>query len=165
VDVERINAWEEETARRELARCCGSSAWVLRMMASRPFPDAASVLTAADSVWFSLSPDDWREAFAHHPRIGDVTELERRFASTAGWASSEQQGTRGAAREVLERLAAGNRAYEARFGFIFIICATGRQAQEMLAALEERLANDPGSELAVAAREQAKITRLRLEKL
>jgi 2-oxo-4-hydroxy-4-carboxy-5-ureidoimidazoline decarboxylase len=135
------------------------------MMARRPFADAAALRAAADEVWSALSHGDWLEAFSHHPRIGDVEGLRARFASTRTWAEGEQAGARAASDEVLRALAEGNRAYEARFGHIFIVCATGKSAEEMLALLRARLPNDPVAEARVAAGEQAKITRLRLEKL
>src|SRR5262249_5689370 len=108
---------------------------------------------------------DWLEAFAAHPRIGAVESLRKKFATTAAWAAGEQAGVAGAPETVLQALADGNRRYEGRFGHIFIVCATGKNAARTLARLEQRLANAPGEELRVAAAEQAKITRLRLEKL
>ena len=112
-----------------------------------------------------LGEPEWREAFAHHPRIGDMASLRARFASTAGWAADEQRGAAQATEETLAALARGNRVYEERFGCIFIVCATGKSAAEMLALLEARLGNDPEHEMRMAADEQMKITRLRLEKL
>ena len=112
-----------------------------------------------------MLPADWLEAFAAHPRIGDLDALRKKFASTANWCAGEQAGVAAADEAVLTALADGNRAYEARFGYIFIVCATGKSAAEMLAILTARLANDPEVELKVATAEQAKITRLRLEKL
>jgi 2-oxo-4-hydroxy-4-carboxy-5-ureidoimidazoline decarboxylase len=108
---------------------------------------------------------DWREAFTHHPRIGDVSKLREKFASTATWSSQEQKGVSGASEETIQALAQGNRAYEEKFGFIFLVCATGKSAEEMLALLRERMPNDAAAELRIAAGEQAKITRIRLEKL
>src|SRR5205085_9973807 len=101
----------------------------------------------------------------HHPRIGDREALRRRFAATAAWAGEEQRGARAAGEETLTALAAANQAYEQKFGYIFIVCATGRSADEMLAILGRRLEADPARELETAAREQRAITRLRLEKL
>src|SRR4029077_298098 len=96
------------------------------MLARRPFADTASLYDASDEVWWSLGPADWGEAFAHHPRIGDRDALRARFAATRQWAEGEQAGVRGAAEEVLTALAEGNEAYEERFGYIFIVCATGK---------------------------------------
>jgi 2-oxo-4-hydroxy-4-carboxy-5-ureidoimidazoline decarboxylase len=164
-DLSRLNQLAPDEARAALRRCCGSGRWVERMIEARPFADPAHLFAAAETAWNDLSPDDWREAFAHHPRIGDKDALRARFASTREWASGEQAGAMGAPDEVLEALALENRAYEQRFGHIFIVCATGKSAAEMLALLRERQGNDPATGLRVAAREQAKITRLRLQKL
>ncbi len=135
------------------------------MSARRPFPDRASLLALADEVWWGLGEADWREAFGHHPKIGDPAALRARFSSQGRWAAGEQAGVAAASEEVLRALAEENRAYEERFGYIFIVCATGKTADEMLALLSARLPNDPKDEIRVAAAEQAKITRIRLEKL
>lgn len=148
-----------------MERCCGASAWVRRMVAARPLRDLTALLRASDEAWSACGPVDFKEAFAHHPRIGDIGQLAQRFASTREWASGEQRGVEGAPRAVLERLAAGNRDYEARFGYIFIVCASGLSAGEMLERLEARLGHDPETELGIAAGEQHRITRLRLGRL
>jgi 2-oxo-4-hydroxy-4-carboxy-5-ureidoimidazoline decarboxylase len=135
------------------------------MVARRPFGDAQALLRAADEVWAGCAEPDWREAMTHHPRIGDVSRLREKFAATASWSSQEQKGVGAASEETLHALAEGNRAYEARFGFIFLVCATGKSADEMLSLLRARLDNAPSDELRIAAGEQAKITRIRLEKL
>jgi len=163
--LRRLHDLSPEAARAELLRCCGSSRWAAALSAARPFRDEAALRQAAESLWWSLEREDWREAFAHHPKIGDREALRARFASTAAWAADEQRGAAAAAESVLDDLAEGNRAYEERFGYIFIVCATGKTAPEMLALLRERLGNDPEAEIRVAAAEQAKITRLRLDKL
>lgn len=163
--LKHLNALPVAEAQDELRRCCGASRWVAAMAARRPFPDPAALYTAADQDWAALGPDDWREAFAHHPRIGDKEALRARFASTSQWAAGEQTGVGAASEDVLEALARGNRDYEARFGHIFIVCATGKSAEEMLGMLNARLGNEPERELRVAAVEQARITRIRLEKL
>lgn len=152
-------------ARRLLSRCCGSGRWVEGMLERRPFGDDERLYAAAEEIWWQLAGDDWLEAFSHHPRIGDRCLEVERFAATRDLSRREQSGTAAASPEVLEALHEGNRAYEERFGHVFLICATGKSAGEMLAALEERLGNDPETELRVAAAEQAKILRLRLEKL
>jgi 2-oxo-4-hydroxy-4-carboxy-5-ureidoimidazoline decarboxylase len=149
----------------QLARCCGSKRWVERMLASQPFADAAALLQAADDVWSSLEPAAWLEAFSHHPKIGGKDALREKFAATRTWAQGEQAGVKQADEAVLEALARGNAEYEARFHHIFIVCATGKTAAEMLALLRARLPNTLEEELRIAAAEQAKITRLRLEKL
>jgi len=148
-----------------LRTCCGSTRWVERMERRRPFGDQAALLSSAAEVWWGLGQDDWREAFAHHPKIGDRDALERRFATTAHLSAAEQHGVEGARSEVLTALSEANRLYEATFGYIFIVCAHGRSAEEMLALLRDRLSNDPAVEIRVAASEQAAITRLRLNEL
>ena len=163
--LERFNALAEPTARAELERCCGSSKWVEGMLTGRPFESWEAVLSTGDQAFEILRENDWLEAFRHHPKIGDIASLREKFAATAAWAGGEQAGTAGASEAVLLDLAAGNAAYEARFGFIFIICASGKTAAAMLAALQARLPNDAATELPIAANEQRKITRLRLEKL
>jgi 2-oxo-4-hydroxy-4-carboxy-5-ureidoimidazoline decarboxylase len=151
-----------EEARRLLQICCGSSRWVERMVARRPFGRLESLLAAAREEWFALSEDDWREAFKHHPKIGDHAALRARFATTRHLSEREQAGVDTASDEVIAALATANDAYETRFGYIFIVCATGRTAGEMLALLHDRLRNDPQTEIRIAAEEQARITELRL---
>jgi 2-oxo-4-hydroxy-4-carboxy-5-ureidoimidazoline decarboxylase len=160
-----VNVLSPERARAAFLRCCGSTRWANAMAKRIPFASANDVFTAADEIWARLDPADWLEAFEHHPKIGDVDSLRKKFASTATLCESEQAGVKDANETVLRELAEGNAAYEKRFGFIFIVCATGKSAAEMLAILKSRLPNDPKAELHVAAAEQAKITRLRLEKL
>jgi 2-oxo-4-hydroxy-4-carboxy-5-ureidoimidazoline decarboxylase len=163
--LERLNSLPPELARLDLQRCNGSSAWVERMLANRPFHTMEDLLTTAEREWAALGEADWLEAFSHHPKIGDVDSLRKKFASTAQWAAGEQSSVQQADEETIRELAAGNAAYEQKFGFIFIICATGKSAKEMLAALQQRLPNERGAELRNAAGEQAKITALRLKKL
>src|SRR5882672_4379433 len=136
--LDHLNALDAESATRELLRCCGSTEWARLMAEARPFAGAAAMGTIADSIWGSLAPADWLEAFAAHPRIGD--------RPTSAWASAEQAGSQAAADDVRERLAARNRDYEARFGYIFIVCATGKTAGEMLDILERRMPNDSHEE-------------------
>lgn len=152
-----LNSLSSESAVRELLRCCASEAWARRMAAIRPFDSDAELFDAAERVWWALSPDDWREAFAAHPRIGERTE--------SAWSAEEQSGMDEADRRLQERIREGNRRYEERFGHVFLICATGLSADAMATALERRFQNDAQTELRNAAAEQAKITRLRLEKL
>ena len=140
-----------------LLACCGSRKWVAGMLARLPFADAGAALAAAAQVWWSLAPADWREAFAAHPRIGEKSADRQ--------ASREQSGVQSAGAATLARMAEANREYEQRFGYIYIVCATGKSADEMLAILESRLGADPDSELRTAAAEQLKITRIRLQKL
>jgi 2-oxo-4-hydroxy-4-carboxy-5-ureidoimidazoline decarboxylase len=163
--LDELNHLPEAEAIAALTKCCGAHRWVNKMAHRRPYRDEADLLAAADETWEHLGPEDWQEAFTHHPKIGDLDALRAKFASTKEWASGEQAGTEQASEEVLQGLAQGNADYEARFGYIFIVCATGKSAQEMLDLLRARLANPPEREIHVAAAEQAKITRLRLEKL
>jgi OHCU decarboxylase len=172
-----LNALDDDAAVRELLRCCGSSRWARTMAASRPFSSMAAIERAADEVWLALEEPDILEAFAAHPKIGAGEAGRAGGAGRAGragraggdgaprWSAQEQSGVRDAAGDVRERLAAGNRAYEARFGYIFIICATGKSADEMVASLEQRLRHTRDEELRIAADEQRMITRLRLTKL
>ncbi len=154
-----------DEARRLLARACGSSRWADRMLGRRPFGSRDALLSAARVEWDSLGEDDWREAFGHHPKIGDRETLRERFPSTHALSTREQAGIDGAAEDVLDALAEGNRRYQATFGYIFIVCATGKSAVEMLALVRERLDNDPETEIHIAVEEQAKITAIRLDTL
>lgn len=165
--LEALNALPPAALAEELGHCCGARRFAAGMAARRPFGSLPALLAAADEVESGFGEQDWREAFAHHPRIGDVAALRARFASpqSKSWSQGEQAAVAAAEERLLEGLAAGNAAYEARFGHLFIVCATGKSAGEMLAILEERLGNPAGEELAIAAREQSKITRLRLHKL
>jgi 2-oxo-4-hydroxy-4-carboxy-5-ureidoimidazoline decarboxylase len=157
-----VDAASPDEARGWLRACCGSTRWVDQMLQRRPFGNIKQLLADAREVWFALEPADWKEAFAAHPKIGDRAALRNRFPGTAHLAAREQAGVDGASGDVLSALAEGNLAYEGRFGFIFIVCASGLTAEEMLQMLQARLHNDPATELRVAAEEQAKITALRL---
>lgn len=144
--------------------CCGSTRWVSRLLEARPFEDSNRLLDCAAEIWSALGASDYLEAFAAHPKIGDKDALRSKFSHDR-WAGGEQAGAAEASEQVLSELAEANRQYEKRFGYIFIICATGKSAAEMLAALRERLDNAADVELRIAAAEQARITRLRLEKM
>lgn len=165
VTIEQLNGASDAVAAEAFERCCGSSAWVRAMLASRPFASSEGLHDAADACAAALEERDWLEAFSHHPRIGDVASLRAKFASTAKWAGGEQAGAAAADEATLHALAKGNDDYFARFGFIFIVCATGLSAAEMLARLQARLPHERAEELRMAAAEQNKITHLRLEKL
>ncbi|MET0340745.1 MAG: 2-oxo-4-hydroxy-4-carboxy-5-ureidoimidazoline decarboxylase [Polyangiales bacterium] len=161
-----LNEASEPAAVALLARCCGATRWVHGMVLRRPFASTDALLDAADDVWRALGTNDQLEAFTHHPRIGDdLAALRATFASTADLSGAEQSGVEGASDAVLEALRDANEAYFARFGYIFIVCATGKTAPEMLALLRARLGNPPAEEISIAAAEQAKITRLRLQKM
>jgi 2-oxo-4-hydroxy-4-carboxy-5-ureidoimidazoline decarboxylase len=165
INVDVINSMCAPDARAAFLSCCAASRWAVGMTGRRPFASAQELLDAAGRIWQSLSPADWLEAFAAHPKIGDLEEFRKKFGKTASWPASEQAGVSGAAEATLLALAEGNRQYEAKFGYIFIVCASGKTAEEMLALLRERLGNDPAEELRIAAAEQDKIMRLRLERL
>ncbi|MGD0301876.1 MAG: 2-oxo-4-hydroxy-4-carboxy-5-ureidoimidazoline decarboxylase [Bryobacteraceae bacterium] len=144
-------------AEAELIQVCGSRAWVRGMAGRRPFGDLDRLLRAASEVWWSLDETDWQEAFSAHPKIGATT--------TGAWSAQEQSGMRRAGAAVTTELEEANQEYLAKFGYIFIVCASGKSADEMLAILRSRLTNAPDREIRIAADEQAKIIRLRLEKL
>lgn len=154
--LDELNSAPRDVAERELGACCGSARWSAAMSARRPFESAEQLYGTADAVWRSLDRSDWLEAFGHHPRIGDTA---------SGWARDEQSASRDASAETRRRLVELNHEYERRFGYVFLIFATGKTAPEILAGLERRMQNDADTELRVAADEQAKITRLRLAKL
>ncbi len=165
MELNQINEVDETTARNSLQNCCGSSKWVDSMMEAIPFISPESLFQTASQIWWQLSPSDWLEAFTHHPKIGDLESLSKKFQSTATWAAGEQASVATAVEEVIKELAEGNNSYERKFGYIFIVCATGKTAEEMLQILKARFPNKPDIELKLAAAEQEKITRLRLEKL
>jgi OHCU decarboxylase len=163
-----LNAMAAGDARAALLRCCGSARWADAMAAARPFEDAPALLRIAERAWWALDEADHREAFAAHPKIGARHQEPAGAddsAATARWARDEQKGASAAASSVLDELAAENRAYEEKHGFIFIVCATGRSAEGMLADLRARQGTTTAEELRTAAEEQAKIMRLRLVKL
>ncbi|QMW05633.1 2-oxo-4-hydroxy-4-carboxy-5-ureidoimidazoline decarboxylase [Spirosoma foliorum] len=161
-ELNQLPASDLKTA---LSTCCGSTTWVDEMAKIFPVESKESLFEQAEVIWFGLTENDWREAFTHHPKIGDIESLRKKFASTAAWAEGEQAGVSTASLSVLEMLSEGNQLYEEKFGYIFIVCATGKSAEEMLEILEVRLLNSPEEELQIAMQEQNKITKIRLEKL
>ena len=163
--LHELNTLPKQQLREELAKCCGSSAWVNKMLPFFPADDLVELLEDAEEQWFKCTEEDWKEAFAHHPEIGDVESLKKKFVSTAQWAYDEQSGVNTASQQTIEALAEANKKYEGKFGYIYIVCATGKSAEEMLEILQARLLNDPKDEIEIAADEQNKITKLRLEKL
>jgi len=160
-----LNAMPDESARAAFLNCCGSSVWADRLRARRPFHDGAQLLDTAGEEWEKLSKDDWLEAFSHHPKIGEGEAASAQAEQARRWSEQEQRAVANSAPHVLNELARGNQRYHARFGHIYIVCASGKSSEEMLALLNQRMNNDPESELRVAAGEQRKITRLRLEKM
>jgi OHCU decarboxylase len=160
--LERLNALPRALAVAELLQCCGSHAWAAAMADARPFADRTALHDASDAVWRSLARDDWLEAFRAHPRIGERASVKHRGAA---WSEQEQARVLSAADAERAELATLNRLYEQRFGHIFLICATGLAPAEIREALRRRVENDPADELHIAAEEQRRITRLRLERL
>lgn len=145
-----------------LQACCGSSRWVAAMSARLPLRHMDELHAAADDCFSDLGEDDWLEAFSHHPRIGDVEQLRERFAGSGALSEDEQAGIGGADDEVLAAIARGNAEYEERFGFVYLVRASGRTAPELLEILERRLGNERDVELVAASIQQREITHLRL---
>jgi OHCU decarboxylase len=160
--IAALNALSGADAAAAFKRCCGSTKWSAAMTIARPFEDVDALLRTGERTWWSLTVEDHLEAFAAHPKIG---EAKTPVAGDAKWSTGEQAGAAAASEQTLAALAEANRAYEAQLGFIFIVCASGRSADEMLRDLRARLSNSREVELRTAAEEQAKITRLRLTKL
>jgi OHCU decarboxylase len=162
---EELNNWSDDKAESRFRDCCGSREWARRMAAARPFNSAEELIDQAGMIWNGLAPEDWLEAFAAHPKIGAKKAAPAQQALSAQWSKGEQAGMDSADDRVKEDLAEVNRLYEDKFGYIFIVCATGKTAGEMLALCRERLGNPRDKELPIAAEEQRKITEIRLLKL
>jgi len=160
-----LNSLPPNAAEAELLKCCGSKHWAQRMVAARPFTDLSQLIESGDRIWWSLTPADWLEAFHSHPKIGEKQAAAAVAREAQQWSEAEQAGVREAAPETTAALAELNETYEKKFGYIFIVCATGKNSEEMLRILRERLPHDKDEELRIAAAEQAKITELRLRKL
>lgn len=163
--ITEFNQLPDTEAFDALFACCGSRIWAQSLLEKRLFTSLEELKEISDILWEQTTESDWLEAFSYHPKIGDVKSLEKKFASTAAWASGEQSGVNQASGEVINKLAKGNEDYEKKFGFIYIVCATGKSASEMLELLEIRLPHERDIELRIAAKEQNKITHLRLDKL
>ncbi len=160
-----LNELDEPAAGEQFRKCCGADAWGAKVVNSRPFADGAALRSRAEQCFDELERDDWLQAFNSHPRIGDLNSLRMRLAGNKQWSAAEQSGMSAADEETIERLAAGNALYDQRFGYPFLVCATGKSAAEMCEILYRRLNNNAAAELPIAGEEQRKITRLRLEKL
>ncbi len=158
--VDELNLLPEDAVRLALHGCCSSGRWIDTVTAARPFAGAAELLAASDAAVAGMAKADLAEALAGHPRIGD-----RRVAELPGWSSQEQAGVRDADAGLRHALDEGNAEYERRFGHIYLACATGRSASELLALLGERLGNDDETEWTVVASELSKINQIRLRKL
>ena len=163
--LDQLNEISAELATAELLKCCGSTRWAREMSRNRPFASLEELCQKADAVCGSLKEEDWLEAFRAHPKIGERKAATDQSQQAQSWSAQEQSGVTNAARQTVDELAQQNREYEARFGFIFIVCATGKSPEELLEILKSRIDNDRHEELLIAAEEQRKITRLRLEKL
>jgi 2-oxo-4-hydroxy-4-carboxy-5-ureidoimidazoline decarboxylase len=160
----RWNSAEREEAVREIMSCCGSTAWAGKMAGRRPFSEERTLLVASDRVWFGLPEADWLEAFRSHPRIGERPIVASAAPRSAEWSNHEQSHAAGAEDQIKLALSEGNRAYEQKFGHIFIVCAMGKSAPEILEILRRRMHNEGGAELREAAEQQRQITQLRLKK-
>jgi 2-oxo-4-hydroxy-4-carboxy-5-ureidoimidazoline decarboxylase len=163
--IEALNSLTNSEANEQFELCCGANNWIQKMNQNRPFQVGDEVYKKAESIWFSLSSEDWLEAFTHHPKIGNIDSLRKKYHNTKAISKDEQSGVNDAEESILKDLAKSNQLYEEQFGFIFIVCATGKSADEMLALIKMRLNNNAEEEIQNAAKEQNKITQLRLKKL
>ena len=163
--IKTLNGLDSSEAAAQFNLCCGATNWIKIMNQSRPFQNKNEVYQQAESIWFSLSSEDWLEAFTHHPKIGDIDSLRKKFHNTKSISKNEQSGVNNATESTLKNLAESNQLYEDKFGFIFIVCATGKSSDEMLALIKMRLNNNAKIEMQNAAKEQNKITQLRLKTL
>jgi 2-oxo-4-hydroxy-4-carboxy-5-ureidoimidazoline decarboxylase len=154
-----------EKKKKLLQQCCGSSAWVNKMLTVFPVEDLVELLEAAEEKWYECSEEDWKEAFEHHPKIGDINSLRQKYIATKTWAEGEQAGVTTASEEDIKDLEKSNNEYQKKFGYIFIVCATGKTAKEMIGILKTRLQNTSEEEVKIASAEQNKITKLRVGKL
>jgi OHCU decarboxylase len=165
MDLSWLNQLGPSESSDEFVKCCGSLEWARRMTGSRPFTSLEQLQKRASEIWWTLDRDDWLEAFRSHPKIGGSKSAEKVSNQSRAWSGEEQSGVKSATEQVLSELATLNRQYDDKFGFIFIVCASGKSSDEMLAILKSRLAHDAETELRNAASEQEKITEIRLRKL
>lgn len=163
--IDKINKLDKAEFNKQFFYCCGSTQWVKQLENTRPFKNKEELLATSDSIWKSLSEKDYLEAFCHHPKIGDIDSLKKKFKDTAQFTENEQKGTSNASEQTLLSLQTANTEYAEKFGFIFIVCATGKSAEQMLEMLNQRLKNNRNTELQIAAEEQNRITVLRIYKL
>ena len=163
--LSEFNLLPNEKVKELLFNCCGCTAWAEQLAQEIPFSSVHELKHKSDNIWFSCDFKSWMEAFTHHPKIGDLKSLEEKFAATKHLASAEQSGVESSTGEVLIQLREGNEQYEEKFGYIFIVCATGKSAHEMLILLQQRLKNDRSDEIKISINEQNKITHLRFNKL
>ncbi len=163
--ITELNKLSQAQAQHTFMQCCTSSAWVERLVEARPFANENALKERANALWQSLEETDFLQAFEGHPQIGNVDTLRAKYANTKELAGNEQGLVKGANEEVLETLAQGNVDYLEKFGFIFIVCATGKSAKEMSDLLQARLPNTKEQEFVNAAEEQRKIFQLRIDKM
>lgn len=162
--IEKLNRLPMDEARKVLLDCCGSTRWAEKAAANKPYWDVGQCLIIGERIWKELERSDWLEAFRAHPKIGERKAEADVSDKARAWSEGEQLRASDAASETLDALATANREYEEKFGFIFIVCASGKTAEQMLALLRERMGNDPETELRVARDEQWLITQLRVKK-
>ncbi|TEW53126.1 2-oxo-4-hydroxy-4-carboxy-5-ureidoimidazoline decarboxylase [Psychromonas sp. RZ22] len=165
MSLEQINKASEVQAYSIFESCCCAPNWVNQMIKARPFNDAVSLLKVSQNIFLQLTEQDYLKAFTGHPQIGNLATLHKKYANTSSTASHEQSGMSSAEKEVLEEMVELNQIYLQKFGFIFIVCASGKSALQMLELIKSRIGNERLYELKIASDEQVKITTLRLEKL
>jgi 2-oxo-4-hydroxy-4-carboxy-5-ureidoimidazoline decarboxylase len=158
-----FNKQARSKAKEDLFRCCGCSAWVEKLITHFPFSSIEDLKLSSDKIWFSCTEEDWKEAFSHHPKIGERSSSKNN--NSKEWSQQEQSGVEQSEKTILEQLQEVNKTYENKFGFIFIVYATGKTASEMFDLLRKRLTNDYEKEIHIASGEQNKITHLRIDKL
>lgn len=163
--LRHLNVLQPAEAVSEFLKCCGSQKWAQQMSEHLPFRGERDLFETAEQVWWGLAPEDWLEAFRSHPKIGEQKPDSETSATSLSWSQREQAGVADAGADTRQLLTEMNRSYEEKFGFIYIVCATGKSSEELLRILRERLANTAETELRNAAAEQAQITKLRLNKL
>ena len=165
LELASLNSLSPSQAEAEFLKCCGSKNWARRLTSARPFASLNELIAEAERAWWSLDSEDWLEAFHSHPKIGEKKAAAPTAVKAQQWSEDEQSGLRDSTQQTLDALAQSNQTYEEKFGFIFIVCASGKSSEEMLILLRDRLRNNATEELRIAAGEQAKITELRLRKL
>ena len=165
MNIAEFNCLDASSAADLISQCCAAQNWVSGVVAARPYDSLQQLLDSADRVWATVDETNLLQAFSAHPQIGNVETLREKYANTKAVAAGEQSGVNEASENTLQELARLNQLYLDRFGFIFIVCATGKSAEQMLALLQARVDNSRDQELVNAAEEQRKITALRLQKL
>lgn len=163
--LHNLNILPGDLLKKELFKCCGSTNWVNKMVRLFPMDDLVELLEDAEEQWYECTAVDWLEAFTQHPKIGDMDSLANKSGTTAQWAAAEQGSINNASQQVIADLVEGNKAYEKKFNYIFIVYASGKTAEEMLSLLKQRLFNSPDDEIKIAMAEQNNITLFRLKKL